>query len=199
MSAHSHDHVHSAEVSNRVKTLVARLERARLTTEADLDGVVERFLQGARKENAYRVVARAWTDSAYKARLLADANAALAELGIDLSHWAPVRLRVVENTPQTHNVIVCTLCSCYPIALLGPSPTWYKSEAYRARMVREPRAVLAEFGVTLPPDRTIAVWDSTAEARYMVLPQRPAGTENFDENALATLVTRNGLIGTALL
>jgi nitrile hydratase len=131
--------------------------------------------------------------------LLDDANAAIGELGIDLSHWAPVKLRVVENTPRLHNLIVCTLCSCYPIALLGPSPSWYKSEAYRARAVRDPRGVLAEFGVSLPPDVRIAVWDSTAEARYMVLPQRPADTEKMSENELAALVTRNGLIGTALV
>jgi len=194
-----HAHVHNAGISTRVKDLVRRLERAELVTEADIDLTVERFLRGARKENGYRVVARAWTDAGYKARLLDDANAALAELGIDLTHWAPVKLRVVENTPTTHNIIVCTLCSCYPIALLGPSPAWYKSEAYRSRTVRDPRGVLREFGVTLPSEQNVAVWDSTAEARYMVLPMRPAGTEHLDETALAALVTRDGLIGTALL
>lgn len=193
------EHVHqsSAAVANRVKALVAELERAGLTSEAELDATVESFLGGARRENAYRVVARSWMDDGYRARLLTDANAALAELGIDMSHWAPVTLRVVENTPAVHNVIVCTLCSCYPIALLGPSPRWYKSEAYRARMVREPRAALAEFGLTIPPERAIAVWDSTAEARYMVLPQRPPQTEGYGESELAALVTRDGLIGTA--
>lgn len=199
MTTHSHDHERSAAVSNRVKGLVVRLERAGMTTEAQLDGIVEEFLRLSRKENAYRVVARAWVDPSYKARLLSDAPAALDELGIDLSHWAPIKLRVVENTPQVHNVIVCTLCSCYPIALLGPSPTWYKSEAYRSRVIRDPRGVLAEFGVALPPEQSIAVWDSTSEARYMVLPQRPAGTEHLGEAELAALVTRDGLIGTALV
>jgi nitrile hydratase subunit alpha len=199
MSEHGHAHVGNAAISNRVKGLVARLERAGVTTEAELDEFVERFLRGARRENGYRAVARAWLDPEYKARLLADAGAALAEIGVDLSHWSPVKLRVVENTNDVHNVIVCTLCSCYPIALLGPSPAWYKSEAYRSRAVRDPRGVLAEFGVTLPPERSIAVWDSTAEARYMVLPQRPPGTDRLDEAALASLVTRDGLIGTALV
>ncbi|MGB6985629.1 MAG: nitrile hydratase subunit alpha [Candidatus Aquilonibacter sp.] len=199
MSAHTHDHEHSAAVSNRVKGLVARLERDGFTTESDLDRIVEEFLRLSRKENAYRAVARAWVDPEYKRRLLEDGSAALAELGIDLSHWSPVRLRVVENTSQTHNVIVCTLCSCYPIALLGPSPTWYKSEAYRSRVVRDPRSILAEFGITLPPEQAVAVWDSTSEVRYMVLPQRPAGTEDLSEAELAALITRDGLIGTALL
>jgi nitrile hydratase len=197
MSAHVHDHEHSAAVSERVKAVIARLERAGIASEAQLDALVEDFLAHARPENGYRIVARAWTDSGFRARLLADANAAVAEIGVDLSHWAPVKLRVVENTAQTHNVIVCTLCSCYPIALLGSSPSWYKSAAYRARAVSDPRGVLAEFGVTLPPDVRITVWDSTAEARYMVLPMRPAGTEGLDESQLAALVTRNGLIGTA--
>lgn len=197
MSAHVHDHEHSANVSKRVKALVARLAERGVTSEPELDSIVESFLSKARPENGYRVVARAWTDAAFKERLLADANAAVAELDIDLSHWAPVKLRVVENTEDVHNLIVCTLCSCYPIALLGPSPSWYKSEAYRARAVSEPRAVLSEFGVKLAPHTRIVVWDSTAEARYMVLPRRPAGTQNLDESELAAIVTRNGLIGTA--
>jgi nitrile hydratase subunit alpha len=192
-------HVHGADVSNRVKALVARLGRAGVTTEGELDESIERFLSGTRKETAYRVVAKAWMDPTYKARLLANGNEALAELGVDLGHWAPVTLRVVENTPQIHNIVVCTLCSCYPIALLGPSPTWYKSEAYRARAVRDPRGVLAEFGVTIPREQTIAAWDSTAEVRYMVLPRRPDGTEQFDETQLASLVTRDALIGTAIV
>jgi len=199
VTAHTHDHEHSAEISNRVKGLVAKLEAAGFTTESQLDATVEAFLRHSRKENAYRAVARAWVDPGYKTRLLEDASSAVAELGIDLSHWSPIHLRVVENTPQVHNIIVCTLCSCYPIALLGPSPTWYKSEAYRSRVVRDPRGVLAEFGVTLPPETAVAVWDSTAEARYMVLPQRPEGTEQLSEAELAALVTRDGLIGTALV
>lgn len=199
MSETLHDHEHSASISARVKTLIAELEMKNVTSESQIDAAVERFLSRARPENGYRIVARAWTDAAFKARLLADANAAAAEAGVDLSHWAPVKLRVVENTPAVHNMIVCTLCSCYPIALLGPSPSWYKSSEYRARAVRDPRGVLAEFGVALPAETSITVWDSTAEARYMVLPQRPPGTENLDESQLAALVTRNGLIGTALV
>lgn len=199
MNAHVHDHEHSAAVSQRVKRLIVQLERAGVATESQLDSLVESFLEHARPENGYRVVARAWTNPHFKERLLADANTAVTELGIDLSHWAPVKLRVVENTPETHNLIVCTLCSCYPIALLGPSPAWYKSEAYRARAVSDPRGVLSEFGVTLPSDVRITVWDSTAEARYMVLPARPAETDRLNEEQLAALVTRNGLIGTALV
>lgn len=199
MSAHLHDHERSAAISQRVKTLIGELEHKGITSERELDDLVQTFLAKARPENGYRIVARAWTDQKFKERLLSDANAAVEELGVDLSHWAPVKLRVLENTDDVHNMIVCTLCSCYPIALLGPSPTWYKSEEYRARAVREPRAVLAEFGMELPEAVNIVVWDSTAEARYMVLPQRPAGTENLDEEQLAALVTRNGLIGTAVL
>jgi nitrile hydratase len=199
MSAHVHDHEHSAAVSQRVRGLIGRLERAGVTTEAQLDSLVERFLAHSRPENGYRVVAHAWTDPGFKARLLTDANTAVAELGVDLSHWMPVKLRVVENTADTHNLIVCTLCSCYPIALLGPSPAWYKSAAYRARAVSDPRGVLDEFGVTLPPDVRITVWDSTAEVRYMVLPLRPTGTDDLNEDQLAAHVTRNGLIGTALV
>lgn len=199
MNAHIRDHEHSAHISQRVKALIARLESEGVTTERDLDSLVESFLANARPENGYRIVARAWTDPHFKQRLLDDANAAVAELGVDLSHWAPVRLRVVENTNDVHNLIVCTLCSCYPIALLGPSPSWYKSEAYRARAVCEPRAVLHEFGVDLSERTRVVVWDSTAEARYMVLPQRPARTGGLSESELAALVTRNGLIGTALV
>ena len=199
MSEPVHDHEHSAAVSQSVKALIRELERKGITTEAKLDTLVERFLLDARPENGYRVVARAWIDPEFKERLLDDANAAVAQAGVDLSHWSPVKLRVVENTTERHNLIVCTLCSCYPIALLGPSPAWYKSDAYRARAVRDPRGVLAEFGVTLPERTKITVWDSTADARYMVLPARPAGPVNFSESELASLVTRNGLIGTALV
>jgi nitrile hydratase subunit alpha len=145
---------------------------------------------------AAQMAARAWTDPQYRDLLLSDGNAAAAQAGFDgLSY----QLRVVANTEQMHNVIVCTLCSCYPVSLLGPSPGWYKSFAYRSRTVREPRAVLAEFGVTLPDTVQIAVWDSTSEARYMVLPARPAGTGALDAEQLTALVTRNGLIGTALV
>ncbi len=142
-----------------------------------------------------RLVARAWCDPAFRARLLADVNAAAAELGIDAG---AIPIRAVENRPDLHNVIVCTLCSCYPRYLLGAAPDWYKSRAYRSRVVREPRAVLAEFGLLLPDEVRIEVHDSTAELRYMVLPLRPAGTEGLDEEALAALVTRDCMIGTAV-
>jgi nitrile hydratase subunit alpha len=193
----SHVHENSAGAANRVKSLVATLERAGVLTERQLDDAVEAFLTRAQPANGARIVARAWVDPAFRERLLADGNAAIEELGFDLAHWAPVKLRVVANEPGIHNLIVCTLCSCYPLALLGPSPTWYKSDAYRARAVREPRIVLAEFGTHLAHDVEITVWDSTAEVRYLVLPQRPAGTDSLSEAQLAALVTRNGMIGTA--
>jgi nitrile hydratase len=142
------------------------------------------------------MVARAWLDPAYKARALANGSAAAEELGLEVG---PLRLIVVENTPETHNVIVCTLCSCYPRMLLGIPPEWYKSRAYRSRVVREPRAVLAEFGTRLPEDVDIRVHDSTADMRYMVLPLRPCGTDGWDEERLAALVTRDSLIGVARL
>ncbi|MDQ6931196.1 MAG: nitrile hydratase subunit alpha [Candidatus Eremiobacteraeota bacterium] len=195
----SHDHEGSAVVSNRVKRLVAELEARSILTEIELDETVEQFLLHSKPANAFGMIARAWVDPEYKSRLLADASKAAEELGVDLSHWAPVKLRAVENTPQTHNVIVCTLCSCYPIALLGPSPKWYKSEAYRSRVVRDPRSVLAEFGVTLPEDKHITVWDSTSEIRYVVVPERPGDSDSATEAQLASLITRNGLVGTALL
>jgi nitrile hydratase len=195
----SHVHATSADSSNRVKSLVAALEGAHVLTERDLDAAVESFLIHAQPANGARIVARAWVDEAFRARLLADANAAVTELGIDLAHWAPVKLRAVANDARRHNLIVCTLCSCYPLALLGPSPAWYKSEAYRSRAVRDPRGVLAEFGTQLGDDVEVTVWDSTAEVRYVVLPVRPAGTEGASEEQLAALVTRNGLIGTALV
>ena len=141
-----------------------------------------------------RVVARAWSDPAFKARLLADGSAACRELGIDMG---ATNLVVVENEPAAHNLVVCTLCSCYPRALLGLPPDWYKSRDYRARAVREPRAVLAEFGTVLPAGTTVRVHDSTADMRYLVLPLRPAGTEALDEAALAALVTRDSMIGVA--
>jgi nitrile hydratase subunit alpha len=197
MTLHGHDHERSAAVSNRVKGLVAKLEQAGITTETELDALVELFLLSARPENGYAIVARAWTNPRFKAHLLDDANAAIASMGIDLSQWAHVSVRVVENTPENHNLIVCTLCSCYPIALLGPSPTWYKSEAYRSRVVRDPRWTLREFGFALDPAVMINVWDASAESRYMVLPRRPAGTGDLDEQALTARVTRNGLIGVA--
>jgi nitrile hydratase len=195
----SHVHETSAGASNRVKALVAALEAAHVLTEEQLDATVESFLIHAQPGNGARIVARAWVDEGFRARLLADGNAAVAELGIDLAHWAPVKLRVVANEPGKHNLIVCTLCSCYPLALLGPSPSWYKSDAYRSQAVRDPRGILAEFGTQLAADVEITVWDSTAEVRYLVLPQRPAGTGGASEEELRALVTRNGVIGTALV
>lgn len=197
---HAHDDAANASARNaqRVNTLVARLERDGFTSEAEITAGIERFLAAAGPHNGARLVARAWVDAEFKALLLRDASAAISAFGLDMTHWAPVAMRAVENTPDVHNVIVCTLCSCYPIALLGPSPTWYKSEAYRSRLVREPRAVLREFGVALGDGVTVKVWDSTAELRYIVLPQRPAGTDAFDQARLAACVSRDALIGVAL-
>ncbi|WP_330318176.1 nitrile hydratase subunit alpha [Streptomyces platensis] len=188
----------SAPVAARVRQLEARLTEAGVVTEDQLDAALAAMLEGASPVNGARIVARAWTDPGFRERLLADANAALPEVGLSMAGGIQEqRLKVVENTATTHHVLVCTLCSCYPIGLLGPSPSWYKSEAYRSRVVREPRAVLAEFGLELPGDTTITVWDSSAESRYMVLPRRPEGTEGRSEAELAALVTREGLIGTA--
>jgi nitrile hydratase subunit alpha len=185
-------------IAAHVRRLEERLIDAGLTSDAELDAVVTEFLANASPTNGARLVARAWTDDAFRARLLDDANAALPEL--DLSMQAGLQLqqlRVVENTAERHNVLVCTLCSCYPVGLLGPPPSWYKYESYRSRVVREPRTVLAEFGLHLGADVEITVWDSSAESRYMVLPRRPADTAGMREPDLAALVTREGLIGTA--
>jgi len=185
-------------MASRVGALLAKLEAKSIVSEAELDAAVEAFLMSTQRAGGPTVVARAWVDAAFRARLLLDANAALSEVGVDMTHWASVKLRAVENTERVHNVIVCTLCSCYPVSLLGPSPTWYKSLAYRSRVVREPRAVLAEFGLALDPQIEVRVWDSTAELRYVVLPRRPDGTEGMAEADLAALVTRDALIGTAV-
>jgi nitrile hydratase len=188
----------AATLAARVRHLEALLEQRGLVDARELDRALEAFLARASPANGARLVARAWLDEGFRARLLADANAALPELGLSMrGGLQEQRLKVVQNTEQQHNVIVCTLCSCYPLALLGPSPTWYKSPAYRSRVVRDPRAVLREFGFVLDPAVQINVWDASAESRYMVLPRRPAGTGHLDEQALAALVTRNGLIGVA--
>jgi nitrile hydratase subunit alpha len=180
----------------RTRQLEERLIAAGLTSDDEIDEFLTKLYVSASPVNGARMVARAWTDPRYCDLLLSDGNAAAAEAGFDgLSY----QLHVVANTDQAHNVIVCTLCSCYPVSLLGPSPGWYKSFAYRSRTVREPREVLAEFGVRLPDTVQISVWDSTSEARYMVLPARSAGTGALDVAQLAALVTRNGLIGTALV
>jgi nitrile hydratase subunit alpha len=180
----------------RARRLEERVIAAGLASDEEIDAFLTRLYANASPVNGARMAARAWTDQQYRDLLLSDGNAAAAELGFDRLGY---RLRVVANTERTHNVIVCTLCSCYPVSLLGPSPGWYKSFAYRSRTVREPRAVLAEFGLTLPESVEVSVWDSTSEARYMVLPVRPTGTEGLDPEKLAALVTRKGLIGTALV
>ena len=203
---HDHGHTHPPHPkqpdSDAHMTYYQRLEMAvyeLLTAKGVLSGAdVRRTLERIDSQTpalGARVVARAWVDAAYKARLLADGSKAVEELGIPMEG---VQLLVVENTPHTHNVIVCTLCSCYPRPVLGLPPDWYKSRAYRARMVREPRSVLAEFGTTLPDGVTVRVHDSTAEKRYLVLPMRPAGTEALSEEELAKLVTRDSMIGVAM-
>jgi nitrile hydratase subunit alpha len=191
-------HVHQP-IAARVRRLEERVLAAGLTTDEELDVILARLFANASPVNGARIVARAWIDPAFRERLLADGSAAVGELGFQTqnSRGTGFRLRVVANTPAVHNVIVCTLCSCYPISLLGPSPSWYKSLAYRSRMVREPRAVLEEFGLVLPASAEVAVWDTTAETRYMVLPLRPDGSGELPEEDLAALVTGNGLIGTA--
>jgi nitrile hydratase len=184
-------------VAARVRRLEERLIAAGLATDAELDQILERVFTSASPVNGARMVARAWKDPGYRDRLLADGNAAAAELGLGAGTQGYL-LKAVENTPTVHNMIVCTLCSCYPTALLGPSPSWYKSFAYRSRAVREPRAVLSEFGLDLPDHTEIQVWDANSEARYLVLPLRPERADEIDETELASLVTRNGLIGTAI-
>jgi nitrile hydratase subunit alpha len=200
LSEHDHDHGdgghHDLPVAARVRQLEERLIAAGLASDEEIDSFLTRLYANASPVNGARMAARAWTSPGYRELLLSDGNAAAAELGFGGLGY---QLRVVQNTPELHNMIVCTLCSCYPVSLLGPSPGWYKSFAYRSRTVREPRAVLTEFGVTLPEDVKISVWDSTSEARYMVLPLRPSGTEGMSADELAGLVTRKGLIGTALV
>ena len=192
------EHHQDLPVAVRVRRLEEQVIAAGLATDGELDAVLTRLYSTASPVNGARMVARGWTDPAYRAWLLADGNAAAAEMGLgDLV--SGYRLKVVGNEPGLHNMIVCTLCSCYPVSLLGPSPGWYKSLAYRARAVREPRAVLAEFGLRLPEDTEIAVWDASAESRYLVLPSRPDEAAGLPEADLAALVTLGGLIGTAAL
>ncbi len=190
----------SSVISARVRHVEALLEDRGLLETDEIDRRIDELAAGGTPANGARVVARAWVDAGFRERLLTDANAALPEVGLSMSGGLQEqRLKVVANRDDEHNVVVCTLCSCYPIALLGPSPGWYKSEAYRSRVVRDPRSVLADFGVTLPAATRVAVWDASAESRYLVLPQRPAGTDDLTEDELASLVTRKGLIGTALV
>ena len=195
---HHHDHDHSdvpGDLALRVKALESLLVEKGLVDPAAMDAVIDYFERRVGPRNGARVVARAWSDPAYKARLLADGSAAIAELGY--SGRQGEHMVVVENTPATHNLVVCTLCSCYPWPVLGLPPAWYKSSAYRSRAVIDPRGVIAEFGLALPEDIEVRVWDSTAELRYLVLPERPAGTDGFTEDQLADLVTRDSMIGTA--
>ena len=189
-----HDDARPAAQTRHVEAL---LESRGLLDANELDRALEAFAAGGSRATGARVVARAWVDDGFRTRLLTNANDAVEELGLSMGGGIqPQRLKVVANSESEHNVIVCTLCSCYPIAMLGPSPTWYKSEAYRSRVVRDPRSVLAEFGTTLPDDVHITVWDASSETRYMVLPRKPA---DLPEAELAAMVTRNGLIGTAVL
>jgi len=195
---HAHEHAHhhrEAEslLSLRVRALESLLVEKKLVSSEAVDRIVSAYEEDIGPHNGAKVVARAWVDPAYRQRLLADGTAAIEELG-----FGGVDLQVVENIPAVHNLVVCTLCSCYPHALIGLPPVWYKSFEYRSRAVREPRAVLREFGVDLAEGVEIRVWDSSAELRYLVLPQRPPGTEALNEADLAGLVTRDAMIGVAL-
>ena len=197
MSEHQHGHTRPKSPQQlRTEALEALLtEKGLIATDA-VDAAVEVFQNDVGPQNGARMVARAWVDPAYRERMLADGSAAAAEFGY--GGYEGEYLRVVENRPGLHNVIVCTLCSCYPWPVLGIPPVWYKSAPYRARVVREPRAVLAEFGLELPDDTQIQVWDSSAEMRYLVLPMRPDDSDGMDEEELAGLVTRDCMIGVAV-
>lgn len=200
---HDHDHgTHQPDLEDQPYTrymalteaVTALLQAKAIFTADELRRTLESIDSRSPADGA-RLVARAWLDPEFRARLLEDVNAVAAEVGIDAGG---IPIRAVANDPATHNVIVCTLCSCYPRLLLGPSPDWYKARAYRSRVVREPRAVLAEFGLVVPSDKAVVVHDSTAELRYLVVPERPAGTEGWSEADLAAIVTRDCLIGTAV-
>ena len=191
-----HSHVPS-DISLRVKALETVLSQKKLIDPEALDKIVDRYQNQVGPQNGAKIVAKAWTDSDYKERLLKDGSSAIAELG--LLGQQGEHMVVVENTQQIHNLVVCTLCSCYPWPTLGLPPTWYKSSAYRSRAVIEPRKVLQEFGVNLPDSAEVRVWDSTAEMRYLVLPERPNSTEHLDEIELSKLVTRNSMIGVEIL
>ena len=186
-------------LTRRVAVLERLLEGKGVLQPGELDPVIEGFIARAMPLNGARLVARAWLDNDVRQALLQDAGAVAASMGMAVgpAGHGDVDLRVVENTAEVHNVIVCTLCSCYPLRLLGTPPSWYKTAAYRARVVRDPRGVLADFGLQLPDDRQIIVWDSTSHVRYMVLPRRPAGTDGMGEDELAALVRRDALIGVA--
>jgi nitrile hydratase subunit alpha len=197
-SGHTHEHEHQAVPSDmalRVKSLESLLVEKGLVDRAALDALVDTYENKVGPRNGAQVVARAWADPAYKQRLLTDADKALGELGFGGQQGE--HMVVVENTPAVHNMIVCTLCSCYPWPVLGLPPMWYKSAPYRSRSVIDPRGVLREFGLELADNVEVRVWDSTAELRYLVLPERPAGTDGLSEAELAALVTRDSLIGVA--
>jgi nitrile hydratase subunit alpha len=197
--AHEHDHPHGSELSEtelRVRALETILTQKGYIDPAALNALIDTYETKVGPRNGARVVARAWSNPEYLDWLRKDATAAIASMGF--SGRQSEHMRVVENTPKIHNVVVCTLCSCYPWAVLGLPPVWYKSAPYRSRAVADPRGVLREFGVELPADTEIRVWDSTSELRYLVLPMRPAGTEGWSEEKLAELVTRDSMIGTGL-
>jgi nitrile hydratase subunit alpha len=196
---HHHDHEHGSELSEtqlRVRALETILTEKGYVDPAALDGIIEAYETRIGPHNGARVVAKAWADSDFRRRLLEDATGAVGSLGF--TSRVGDHLVAVENTDAVHNMIVCTLCSCYPWEVLGLPPTWYKSAPYRSRTVIDPRGVLADFGVTLPASTSIRVWDSTAETRFIVLPMRPAGTDGWSEEKLAALVTRDCMIGTGL-
>ena len=200
MSDHDHDdgdhqQAPPSDLALRVAALESLLVEKGLVDPAALDALVDTYEHRIGPRNGAKVVARAWVDPAYKTRLLNDATAAIAELGF--GGLQGEHMVAVENTPQVHNLVVCTLCSCYPLPILGLPPVWYKSASYRSRAVLDPRGVLEELGLTLAPETEIRVWDSTAEIRYLVVPERPAGTEHLSEEQLAELVTRDSMIGLA--
>ena len=188
-----HNHLPS-ESALRVKALESLLVEKGLVNSETIDAWVEAYSEEIGPKRGAKIVAKAWSDPDFKQRLLDDATAAITEL--DFQGHATAHLKAVENSNKVHNLVVCTLCSCYPFSILGVAPNWYKTAAYRSRAVREPRSVLAEFGVHLSDDIAVQVWDSTAELRYLVIPQRPAGTEGWSEEQLQQLVTRNAMIGT---
>ena len=196
---HDHAEPHSLLPSDpelRARALETILVQKGLVDPAALSALIDTYQNDIGPQNGARVVARAWVDAAFKARLLEDATKAIAELGFEGRQGE--HMVAVENTPEVHNMVVCTLCSCYPWPVLGIPPAWYKSDEYRSRAVSQPRAVLAEFGVKLHAGQQVRVWDSSAEVRYLVLPMRPDGSEGLGENALAALVSRNAMSGTAL-
>jgi len=197
--SHDHDHPDHSELSDierRVRALETVMTQKGYIDPAALDVLIDTYQTKVGPRNGARIVARAWVDPAFRDRLLRDATAAIAELGY--SGRQGEHMIAVANTSGRHNIVVCTLCSCYPWPVLGLPPVWYKSAPYRSRVVKDPRGVLAEFGVTLPPSTEIRVWDSTAEVRYLVIPERPAETDDLSEVALAALVTRDSMIGTGL-